>query len=115
VYALIERDGSILLERRTDAPLWSLIAGRVEADETLVEGLVREVAEETGLVISSFSFFGHYSDPTRIASYADGNVYSLVTFAYVFSKAELSEVDLPATQRQAIEHYVADGTAPRLE
>ena len=131
---MIERDGKLLLERRTDAPVWSLIAGKVEDDESLIEGLVREVAEETGLTVSGYSFFGHYSDPSRIVAYPDGNVFSVATFAYVvgvesfeglrpsaeshelrfFSKADLHELDMPATQQEVIEHYRAGSTAPIL-
>jgi len=43
VIGLIERDGSLLLERRSDAPLWSLIAGMVHESETLTDALGREV------------------------------------------------------------------------
>jgi 8-oxo-dGTP pyrophosphatase MutT (NUDIX family) len=74
VMALIERDGSLLLERRADAPLWSLIAGGVEDTETLAEALRREVLEETGLIVVGHDLFGTFSDPTRIIRYPDGNV-----------------------------------------
>ena len=42
VIALIDRDGLLLLERRADAPLWSLIAGMVEDTETFAAALRRE-------------------------------------------------------------------------
>jgi ADP-ribose pyrophosphatase YjhB (NUDIX family) len=50
--ALIERDGGLLLIRRTNHPFegrWNLPAGYAEADETPVETVAREVYEETGL------------------------------------------------------------------
>jgi ADP-ribose pyrophosphatase YjhB (NUDIX family) len=135
VYALIERDEQILLERRVDAPVWSLIAGRVESDETMTEGLIREVREETGLHVRAYEFFGHFSDPSRIVSYPDGNVFVIVSFAYrvtvesfdglrpsaeseelrFFSKAELRQLDLPATQHAVVEHYLDDASGPHLE
>ncbi len=50
--AMIERDGRLLLLRRTRAPFegcWNLPAGYVESDESPVEAVVRETYEETGL------------------------------------------------------------------
>jgi 8-oxo-dGTP diphosphatase len=135
VYALIERDEQLLLERRTDAALWSLIAGRVEDDESLVEGVAREVREETGLSVVGERFFGHFSDPTRIVSYRDGNVFSIVSFAYVvevasfddlrpsdeseelrfFTRDELAGIGLPATQHVVMERYLDGVRGPHLE
>jgi 8-oxo-dGTP pyrophosphatase MutT (NUDIX family) len=135
VYALIERDEKILLEHRVDAPLWSLIGGGVEADETLAEGLIREVREETGLEVRDYAFFGHFSDPSRIISYSDGNTFAIVSLAYrvtvesfdplrasaeseelrFFSKTELGRLELPATQRAVIRRYLDGVPGPHLE
>lgn len=46
--------GRVLLVRRAKEPLighWSLPGGLLELGETLIEGVRREVAEETGLII----------------------------------------------------------------
>jgi len=135
VLALIERDGSLLLERRTDAPLWSLIAGAVEDTESLTDALRREVEEETGLVVSRYEFFGTFSDPSRIACYPDGSVIRVASFAYLvevesfeglrpssesedlrfFPKDEVAGLDLPATQWPVIERFLAGDPPPHLE
>jgi ADP-ribose pyrophosphatase YjhB (NUDIX family) len=53
--ALIRRDDDVLLvESRypnRDGTFWALPGGMLEADETVEEGLAREVLEETGLAI----------------------------------------------------------------
>jgi 8-oxo-dGTP pyrophosphatase MutT (NUDIX family) len=135
VIALIERDGSLLLERRADAPVWGLVAGRVDDTETLTDALRREVHEETGLTVSRYELFGTFSDPTRIVSYPDGNVYRVASFVYrvevesfdvlqkssesedlrFFARDEVLDLDLPATQRHILERFVAGDPAPRLE
>ncbi|MBA3914552.1 MAG: NUDIX hydrolase [Acidobacteriales bacterium] len=54
VGAIIIRDGNILLIRRNQEPLkgqWSLPGGAVELGETLEEAIIREVLEETSLMI----------------------------------------------------------------
>jgi ADP-ribose pyrophosphatase YjhB (NUDIX family) len=61
VGAIAIRDGCLLLIRRGQAPSrgrWSLPGGRVEAGETPAEALVREVAEETGLVVEVGALVG---------------------------------------------------------
>ena len=50
VSAAIIRDGRVLVARRARGPalgIWTLPGGVVEAGETLIEALVREIAEET--------------------------------------------------------------------
>ena len=53
---LIVRDGVLLLECRADAGRWGLVGGAVDAHESLHDALCREVAEETGLVLSAVRY-----------------------------------------------------------
>jgi 8-oxo-dGTP diphosphatase len=55
VGAVVLRDGQVLLVRRGREPLrgrWSLPGGVLELGETLAQGVVREVLEETGLRVT---------------------------------------------------------------
>jgi 8-oxo-dGTP diphosphatase len=54
VGAVVINDGKVLLVRRGQEPLkgeWSLPGGALELGETLRQGVVREVLEETGLTV----------------------------------------------------------------
>jgi ADP-ribose pyrophosphatase YjhB (NUDIX family) len=54
VGAVVFDDGRVLLVRRGREPLkghWSLPGGMLELGESLVEGVVREIREETGLIV----------------------------------------------------------------
>jgi ADP-ribose pyrophosphatase YjhB (NUDIX family) len=135
VIAFIERGDEVLLERRSDAPVWGLIAGRVDDGESLDGALRREIHEETALTVTGYELFGVFSDPSRIVAYPDGNVYRVVSCVYTvavesfeqlrpsaeseelrfFSRAQLLGLDLPATQRHIVERYVAGGRRPHLE
>jgi len=56
VGAVIVHEGRVLLARRGTPPFqgsWSLPGGALELGETLLEGVVREVREETGLTVES--------------------------------------------------------------
>ncbi|MEO5926932.1 MAG: NUDIX hydrolase [Bryobacteraceae bacterium] len=70
VGALIFRRGSILLIERGGNPLkcyWSLPGGLLETGETLVEGVTREVLEETGLRVKVVEFYGIFERIMRDA------------------------------------------------
>jgi len=54
VGAVVVHEGRVLLVRRGSEPLkghWTLPGGVLEVGETLVEGVMREVREETGLLV----------------------------------------------------------------
>jgi ADP-ribose pyrophosphatase YjhB (NUDIX family) len=133
--ALIENDGALLLDRRVDPPGWALIAGTFDEEESVLDGLRREIAEETGLRVASCALFGVFSDPTRIVSYADGNTYRTVTIAFVVQperfdelrpsaeteelrfvpRAEVAQYELIATHRPIIELYLSGDTPPFVD
>ena len=55
VGAVVVQDGRVLLVRRGQEPMkgkWSLPGGMLELGESLREGVVREVREETGLTVA---------------------------------------------------------------
>jgi ADP-ribose pyrophosphatase YjhB (NUDIX family) len=47
----------------------------VDDTETLVDAMRRVVLDETGLIMTGWSLFGTFTDPSGIVSYPDGNVY----------------------------------------
>src|SRR5207302_4411209 len=68
VSAAIVRDGKVLVVQRARPPaggLFSLPGGVVEIGETLTEALVREVREETSLVIEPVALAGFRETITR--------------------------------------------------
>jgi ADP-ribose pyrophosphatase YjhB (NUDIX family) len=73
--AYVENDaGQILLIRRTDNGLWSLPGGGMEVGETVLNCVVREVKEETGVDIEVTGLVGIFSNPSHVVAYPDGEV-----------------------------------------
>jgi ADP-ribose pyrophosphatase YjhB (NUDIX family) len=55
----------VLVSRRTDSGWFNLPGGGVESDESVTEGLIREVREETGLEVELGRLVGIYSKPQK--------------------------------------------------
>jgi len=80
---LVNHQGEILLQRRTDVPLWGLPAGSVELDETALEALHREVKEETGLDVVTAEPMGLYCGPTQKFTYSNGDRIQCFSLAFI--------------------------------
>lgn len=58
--AVLNDDGHLLLSRRGDLNVWNLPGGRVDAGERLEQAAVREVREETGVIVQIERAVGLY-------------------------------------------------------
>jgi ADP-ribose pyrophosphatase YjhB (NUDIX family) len=60
-YAIVTRDGKVLLTRRRESDEWVLPGGSVEEEEPPWDAAVREVREETGLEVTLERLAGVYA------------------------------------------------------
>jgi ADP-ribose pyrophosphatase YjhB (NUDIX family) len=76
--------GEVLLQRRADNGHWALPGGFVDVGESVAEGAVREVFEETGLRTTIKRLVGIYSDPRHhtIMQHRSGRIYHMVIIAF---------------------------------
>jgi mutator protein MutT len=84
VSAAIIRDGKVLVARRARGPafgLWTLPGGVVEAGETLEEALIREVREETGMMVEPVGLAGHREVVSRDAERRVERHFVILCFA----------------------------------
>ena len=89
VRAVIVNDREeLLLQRRTDTALWGLPGGAVELDETALEDLRREVAEETALVVIEAEPMALYSGPKHRFDYPNGDQVQCFALAFLVRKWE---------------------------
>jgi len=77
--AVFDDHDRILLVRRVDDGRWGLIAGWVDANESPEETVVREIAEETGLVARVARLVGVFARPPGV----DSNPHSVVSVVYL--------------------------------
>ena len=85
---ILNEAGEVLLQRRTDMPLWGLPAGAVELGETVLEALKREVAEETSLIVAQSEPMGFYSGPSQRFSYPNGDEIQCFSVAFIVRQWE---------------------------
>jgi len=99
--------GRLLLIKRGHAPgagLWSLPGGRIEPGETDAEALVREMREETGLVIEAGPLIGTVRRPAQ-----DGGILDIRDYAATVTGGTLRAGDDAADAR-----WVAPGELETL-
>jgi ADP-ribose pyrophosphatase YjhB (NUDIX family) len=94
----------ILLQRRSDDGFWSLPGGGIEAGETVLECLEREILEETGWKIMVENLLGIYSNPImQMHTYPDGNRMQFI--ALVFEARALKLVQKPDSETLEIRFF----------
>jgi len=101
-----DRDGRILLIRRTDNNYWSIPGGGLEPGESVRQATVREVLEETGISCEVTGLVGIYSDPNHVAAYDDGEVRQ--EFSICFTTRMLGGT-ISASQESSEVRFIAAG------
>ncbi len=89
--------GEVLLQKRSDNGWWGLPSGYVDVGESVEQGAIREIWEETGIRSRIRRLVGVYSDPQHnvISAYPDG---SLIQFAIIIFECEYLSGELQVSE-----------------
>ncbi|MBE6133412.1 MAG: NUDIX domain-containing protein [Erysipelotrichaceae bacterium] len=79
---IVEKDGKILFQRRTDNDKWGLPGGLLELNETYLEAAIREIKEETGLDVRPKYFLGIFHNHNMV--WGNGDKAHTIGAYYVF-------------------------------
>jgi ADP-ribose pyrophosphatase YjhB (NUDIX family) len=79
---LRDERGWVALIRRSDNGEWALPAGALELGESVAQGAVREVREETGLTARALTPFAMYTGPAYTRTNMYGDTYQLHSTAF---------------------------------
>ncbi|MFK0045389.1 NUDIX hydrolase [Streptomyces sp. NPDC090741] len=71
---VVDGDGRVLLQRRTDNGMWALPGGKMELGESIGDCAIRETYEETGVTVEIMGIVGTYTNPGHVFAYDDGEV-----------------------------------------
>ncbi len=97
--AVINRDGEIFLQRRTDNKLWNMPGGQLEVSETPAAGVVREVFEETGVRCEAVALSGVYD--SRV--WGSLRAQHLYKFTFLCRPLEDAPVETPSHVVETLE------------
>ena len=80
---VVDPEGRILLQLRSDDRCWGYAGGSVELDEVVEDAARRELSEETGLTAGSLELYGVFSGKDTHHVYPNGDEVSNVDIVYV--------------------------------
>ncbi len=117
----------LLLHQASDDRRWYLIGGAIDPGENPADACVREVREETGLIVVPQRLIGVYTSPEVVYPNGDRCIYVGTTFRCRVTGGELRVADdesldvryfpldalpeLRADQLERVEHALVEGPA----
>jgi mutator protein MutT len=113
VSALIRNQlGQLLLLVRTDNGLWDLPGGAVDPGETPAQAVVREVREETGLIVEPVAVAGVFGGTDFRLTYGNGDIveYTVTVFECRVVGGELGGLDGETAEL----HFISPAERPPL-
>lgn len=111
---IFDKQGHILLQKRSDCGLWGLPGGAQDLGESAAQTIIREVHEETGLHVAPVRLVGIYSNPAlgRILANGDQVQPIVACFEAQIVGGEL-HTDSPETLDLA--YFALDNLPPMLD
>ncbi|MCA1073659.1 HAD-IA family hydrolase [Clostridium bowmanii] len=80
---VFDKSEQVLLMRRVDNGMWGIPSGHVEPGESVEDAIIREICEETGLIVKVNRLIGVYSDPvSQVFPYPNGEVSHFITTCF---------------------------------
>ena len=80
--AICDDAGRVLMGLHSDRRIWVVPGGLIEPGETPSDGAVREVWEETGLIVELTGVLGVYGGKELLIDYANGDLASYVATVF---------------------------------
>ncbi len=122
---VLNQEGKILLQLRSDTHVWALPGGAMEIGETIGQAAVRETKEETGLDVEPEYIVGVYTNPNHVVGFPNGEVRQQFSLCFAcrlvggdikvsnestevgfFSPAEIEHLNMHPSISLRIQHFL---------
>lgn len=121
---VVNQEGKVLLQLRSDTHVWALPGGAMEIGETIGQAAVRETKEETGLDVEPEDIVGIYTNPHHVVALSNGEVRQQFSVCFAcrllggslkvsdesvevrfFSPDEIGNLDMHPSIRLRLHHF----------
>ncbi len=128
---VLNPEGKILLQLRSDTHVWALPGGAMEIGETIGQTAVRETKEETGLDVEPEDIVGIYTNPNHVVAFSNGEVRQQFSVCFAcrlvggeiavseestevafFSPEEIEHLNMHPSIRLRIQHFLERRNRP---
>lgn len=99
---IINNEGKILLQQRTDNLKWGFPGGSLELRESFEEAAIREAKEEVGLTLKTLKLFNVYSGEKCYNKYPNGHEIYNASAIFICSNYEGELVLDPEETKNAV-------------
>lgn len=76
-----DRD-EVLLQRRSDLHIWTILGGYLDPGEDVADCIIREVREEAGITVAPEAIVAVLSGPDHFHTYANGHRVAIVNICF---------------------------------
>lgn len=90
---IVNKEGNVLIHKRSDNEAWSLPGGQMKLGESISECILREIREEMGLDVQIKRLIGIYTSPKVVFEFPNGDVFQSFVVAF-FCKTKNKNVVL---------------------
>lgn len=108
---IFNQAGQVLVQKRRDNAIWNLPGGVYEAGEEPAETMIREVYEETGLIVQPKRLIGVYGGENYISTYPNGDRIAYINIVF---ECEVIEGTLKLNDAESLDlRYVSVDDLPQ--
>lgn len=110
---IINDQGEVLLQRRSDNGEWGLPGGAIDPGEEPADAVVREVWEETGLHVVPERVIGVFGGPELQFTYPNGDQVVVISIAFA-CRVVGGELSINDDESLELAYFAADQLPPAL-